>query len=160
VREKMEGGTGSVRDSAIQSLKIGKTDVYETIELLLSDREFRILCKLENGVYRDVLVALLKRVLRPASFKDANDFVSDLIQIGVLEVELRDVEVALPKQLLLRRRRTKKGVKEVLQKPKGFEVVGESQDGNPILLLRTYKQLLKPSEELRRVCSYLATSRS
>jgi hypothetical protein len=156
----MEGGADSIRGSAIQSLKNGKTDVYETIELLLSDKEFRILCKLENGVYRDVLVALLKRALRPASFKEVNDLVSDLIQIGVLEVELRDIEVALPKQLLLRRKRTKKGVKEVLQTPKGFEVVGESQNGDPILLLRTYKQLLKPSEELRRVCSYLAASRS
>jgi hypothetical protein len=163
----MEERAGSSIASSIQSFK---AELYETLELLLSDKDFRILCKLENGVYRDVLVALLKKILRPASFEDVNDFISDLTQIGVFEVELRDVEVALPKQLFIKKRRTKKGgkkrrtkkegVREELQIPTGFEVIGESLDGNPILLLRTYKQVLKPSRELVAVCSSLATSKS
>jgi hypothetical protein len=155
----MEKAGGSSIASSIQSFK---AELYETLELLLSDRDFRILCKLENGVYRDVLVALLKRVLRPSSFKDANDFVSDLIQVGALEVELRYVETAVPRQLLVKRRKTKRGEVERLQIPKGFEWVGEVETpkGEPMLLLRTYKQVLKPSRELVTVCSSLATSRS
>jgi len=138
-----------------------KAELYESIELLLSDRDFRILCRLENGVYRDVLVALLKRVLRPASFKDVNDFISDLTQIGVFEVELRYVETAIPRQLLVKRRKTKKGEVERLEIPKGFEWVGEveSPTGEPMLVLRTYKQVLKPSKELLAVCNSLAASR-
>jgi hypothetical protein len=157
--EKMEERGGSSIASSIQSFK---AELYETLELLLSDRDFRILCKLENGVYRDVLVALLKRVLRPSSFKDANDFVSDLIQIGALEVELRYVETAVPRQLLVKRRKTKRGEVERLQIPKGFEWVGEVETpkGEPMLLLRTYKQVLKPSRELVAVCSSLAASKS
>jgi hypothetical protein len=155
----MEKRGGSSIASSIQSFK---AELYETLELLLSDRDFRILCKLENGVYRDVLVALLKRVLRPSSFKDANDFVSDLIQIGALEVELRYVETAVPRQLLVKRRKTKRGEVERLQIPKGFEWVGEVETpkGEPMLLLRTYKQVLKPSRELVAVCSSLAASKS
>jgi hypothetical protein len=155
----MEERGGSSIASSIQSFK---AELYETLELLLSDKDFRILCKLENGVYRDVLVALLKKVLRPSSFKDANDFVSDLIQIGALEVELRYVETAVPRQLLVKRRKTKRGEVERLQIPKGFEWVGEleSPSGEPMLLLRTYKQVLKPSRELVAVCSSLAASRS
>jgi hypothetical protein len=154
----MEKRGGSSIASSIQSFK---AELYETLELLLSDRDFRILCKLENGVYRDVLVALLKKILRPASFEDVNDFISDLTQIGAFEVELRDIEVALPKQLFIKKRRTKKGgVREELQIPLGFEVIGESLDGDPILLLRTYKQVLKPSRELVAVCSSLAASKS
>jgi hypothetical protein len=155
----MEERGGSSIASSIQSFK---AELYETLELLLSDRDFRILCKLENGVYRDVLVALLKRVLRPSSFKDANDFVSDLIQIGALEVELRYVETAVPRQLLVKRRKTKRGEVERLQIPKGFEWVGEVETpkGEPMLLLRTYKQVLKPSRELVAVCSSLAASKS
>jgi hypothetical protein len=139
-----------------------KAELYESIELLLSDRDLRILCRLENGVYRDVLIALLKKVLRPASFKDVNDFISDLIQIGVFEVELRYVETVLPRQLLVKRRKTKRGEVEQLQIPKGFEWVGEveSPTGEPMLVLRTYKQVLKPSKELLAVCSSLAVSRN
>ena len=139
-----------------------KEELYESLEVLLSDRDFRVLCRFQNGVYRDVLVALLKKVLRPSSFKDANDFVSDLTQIGALEVELRYVETAVPKQLLIKRKQTKKGVVEKLEIPKGFEWVGEVETpkGEPMLLLRTYKQFLKPSKELLAVCNYLAYSRN
>jgi len=152
-----EGGSG--RATAIEGFK---AELYESLELLLSDKDFRILCRLQDGVYRDVLVALLKKVLRPSSFKDANDFVSDLIQIGALEVELRYVETVVPRQLLIKRRKTKRGEVEVLQIPKGFEAVGEvkSISGEPMLLLRTYKQVLKPSKELIAVCNNLAVSRN
>ncbi len=140
--------------------EVFKAELYESLELLLSDKDFRILCRLQDGVYRDVLVALLKRVLRPSSFKEANDFVSNLTQIGALEVELKYVETAVPRQLLVKRRKTKRGEVEQLQIPKGFEWVGEAETpkGEPMLLLRTYKQVLKPSKELVAVCNNLAIS--
>jgi hypothetical protein len=157
--KKMEKGADSGRGITVEGFK---AELYESLELLLADRDFRVLCRLQDGVYRDVLVALLKRVLRPSSFKDANDFVSDLTQIGALEVELRYVETAVPRQLFVRRRKTKMGEVEKLQIPKGFEWVGEVETprGEPMLLLRTYKQVLKPSKELVAVCNNLAVSRN
>jgi hypothetical protein len=137
-----------------------KEELYESLELLLSDKDFRVLCRLEGGVYRDYLVALLKKVLRPVSLKEVNDFISNLTQTGALEVELKYVENAVPKKLLVKTRKTKKGEVEMLQIPKGFEWVGEVETpmGEPMLLLRTYKQFLKPSKELIAVCNALAVS--
>jgi hypothetical protein len=137
-----------------------KPALYESLELLLSDKDFRFLCRLQDGVYREVLLGMLKKVLRPTSFKEVNDFISDLTQIGALKIELDYVEVPVPKQLLVKKKKTKKGEVEVLQIPKGFEWIGEveSPTGEPMLLLRTYKQVLKPSEELIAVCRNLAAS--
>jgi hypothetical protein len=153
----MEAEAGSGRGITSEDFK---AELYESLEVLLSDKDFRILCRLQDGVYRDVLVALLKKVLRPVSFKEVNDFISDLVQIGALNVELKYVETAVPRQLLVKRRKTKSGEVEKLQIPKGFVWVGEVEtpSGEPALLLRTYKQVLKPSKELVAVCNNLAAS--
>jgi hypothetical protein len=137
-----------------------KAELYESLELLLSDRDFRILCRLQDGVYREVLIGMLKKVLRPAVLKEVNDFISGLTQIGALEIDLDYVEVPVPKKLLVKKKKTKKGEVEELQIPKGFEWIGEveSPKGEPMLLLRTYKQVLRPSKELVAVCNNLAAS--
>jgi hypothetical protein len=81
-----------------------------------------------------------------------------LIQLGVFKVELRTLPpTALPKQLFVKRKKTKKGVVELLEPPKGFEVLGVYED---TVLLRTSKLFLKPTQELRAVCSVLKESRS
>jgi hypothetical protein len=141
----MEKGAGSSREIAIESLKTEKTELYQTLEVLLRDRNFKFLCNIE-GIYRDDLVALVKAALRPISRKEANDYVSHWIQIGVFEVELKDVEFLQPKQLLKRRKGKKSEVS------RGYEVVGELEDGG-MVLLRTFKQFLKPTRELRAVCT-------
>jgi hypothetical protein len=141
----MEKGAGSSREIAIESLKTEKTELYQTLEVLLRDRNFKFLCSIE-GIYRDDLIALVKTALRPISRKEANDYVSHWIQIGVFEVELKDVEFLQPKQLLKRRKGKKSEVS------RGYEVVGELEDGG-MVLLRTFKQFLKPTRELRAVCT-------
>ena len=141
----MEKGAGSSREIAIESLKTEKTELYQTLEVLLRDRNFKFLCNIE-GIYRDDLVALVKAALRPISRKEANDYVSHWIQIGVFEVELKDVEFLQPKQMLKRRKGKKSEVS------RGYEVVGELEDGG-MVLLRTFKQFLKPTRELRAVCT-------
>ena len=141
----MEKGAGTSREIAIESLKTEKTELYQTLEVLLRDRNFKFLCNIE-GIYRDDLVALVKAALRPISRKEANDYVSHWIQIGVFEVELKDVEFLQPKQLLKRRKGKKSEVS------RGYEVVGELEDGG-MVLLRTFKQFLKPTGELRAVCT-------
>jgi hypothetical protein len=141
----MEKGAGSSREIAIESLKTEKTELYQTLEVLLRDRNFKFLCSIE-GIYRDDLIALVKTALRPISRKEANDYVSHWIQIGVFEVELKDVEFLQPKQLLKRRKGKKSEVS------RGYEVVGELEDEG-MVLLRTFKQFLKPTRELRAVCT-------
>jgi hypothetical protein len=145
----MEREAGSSREITIQSLKTEKTELYQTLEALLKDRNFKFLCNIE-GIYRDDLVALVKTALRPISKKEANDYVGHWIQIGVFEVELKDVEFLEPKQLLKKRKGKKSEVS------KGYEVVGELEDGSEVLL-RTFKQFLKPSRELRAVCTVLVS---
>jgi hypothetical protein len=140
----MEGGSPS-RESAIQSLKVEKLELYQTLEVLLRDRNFKFLCNIE-GIYRDDLIALVKSTLRPISRKDANDQISHWIQIGVFEVELRDVEFLVPKQLVEEKKKKRK-------KSRGYEAIGETEDGK--ILLRTFKQFLIPTQELRAVCSVL-----
>ena len=148
----MEREAGSSRETTIQSLKTEKLELYQTLEVLLKDRNFKFLCSIE-GIYRDDLVALVKTALRPISRKEANDYVGHWIQIGVFEVELKDVEFLKPKQLL-EKRNGRKGKGRKSEVSKGYEVVGELEDGSEVLL-RTFKQFLKPSRELRAVCSVL-----
>jgi hypothetical protein len=47
--------------------------------------------------------------------------------------------------------------KELLKKKKmkGYEIIGEMEDGR--VLIRTFKQFLIPTQELRAVCSVFET---
>ena len=135
--------------------EVYKEELYESIELLLVDRELRkLLCSLERGVYRDMLVVALKMLLRPITKGDVIDMISNMIQFGLFEVELRTPPpVPLPKQLFVKKRKTKEGFVEILQPPRGFEVLGVYGD---VVLVKTYKVFLKPSKVLKSVCSVLA----
>jgi hypothetical protein len=158
----MERGESSITTSSSESFKI---ELYESLEVLLADKEVKkLLCSLESGIFRDALVVALKRLLRPITKNDVIDIISNLIQLGVFEVESRILPPrALPKQLFVKRKKTKgkrkseEGVVEVLEPPKGFEIVGVYGD---TVLLRTQKLFLKPTKELRAVCSVLKESRS
>jgi hypothetical protein len=147
----MEREAGSSREDFIESLKTGRLELYQTLEVLLRDKNYKFLCNIE-GIYRDDLVALVKTALRPATKKDANDHVNHWIQIGVFEVELKDVEFLMPKQLLEKRKGKKSKVS------KGYEIIGETEDGK--VLIRTFKQFLIPTQELRTVCNLLEPYRS
>jgi hypothetical protein len=149
--EKMEGGADSGRGNTVEGFK---AELYESIELLLADRELRkLLCSLDNGVYRDFLVAYLKRLLRPITTNDVIDMISNLMQFGLFEVELRTLPpIPLPKQLFVKKKETKEGVIEILKPPRGFEVIGVYGDK---ILVKTFKVFLKPSKELKSVCSIL-----
>jgi hypothetical protein len=142
----MEKGAEPGRAIASEGFKAEKMELYQTLESLLKDRNFKFLCNIE-GIYRDDLVAMVKTALRPISRKEANDYVSHWIQIGVFEVELKDVEFLQPKQLLKRRKGKKSKVS------KGYEIIGEMEDGR--VLIRTFKQFLIPTQELQAVCSVL-----
>jgi hypothetical protein len=142
----MEKGADSSREDFNESLKTERLELYQTLEALLREKNFRFLCNIE-GIYRDDLVAMVKTALRPTSKKDANDYVNHWIQIGVFEVELKDVEFLMPKQLLEKRKGRKSKVS------KGYEVIGELEDGR--VLIRTFKQFLIPTQELQAVCSVL-----
>ena len=147
----MEGADSSRANTS----EVYKEELFESIELLLADRELRkLLCSLENGVFRDILVDALKRLLRPITKNDVIDTINNWIQLGVFEVELRTPPpVPLPKQLFIKRKKTKEGVVEILQPPRGFEVLGVYGDK---ILVKTFKVFLKPSKELKSVCSILA----
>ncbi len=134
--------------------EVYRADIYESVEVLLYDKELRkLLCNIEVGVYRDTLIAALKRLLRPITKDDVIDIISNMIQLGLFEVELRILPpITLPKAFFVRRRRTKKGVIETLEIPHGFEVVDILEDA---VILRPHKVFLKPTEELRAVCSVL-----
>jgi hypothetical protein len=137
----MEKEAGPGRAIASEGFKVEKMELYQTLESLLRDRNFKFLCNIE-GIYRDDLVAMVKTSLRPISKKDANDYVNHWIQIGVFDVLLKDTEFLLPKELLKK-------------KMKGYEIIGEMEDGR--VLIRTFKQFLIPTQELRAVCSLFET---
>jgi len=138
----MEKGAEPGRAIASEGFKAEKMELYQTLEALLRDRNFKFLCNIE-GIYRDDLVAMVKTSLRPISKKDANDYVNHWIQIGVFDVLLKDTEFLLPKELLKKK------------KMKGYEIIGEMEDGR--VLIRTFKQFLIPTQELRAVCSVFET---
>jgi hypothetical protein len=138
----MEKGAEPGRAIASEGFKAEKMELYQTLESLLRDRNFKFLCNIE-GIYRDDLVAMVKTSLRPISKKDANDYVNHWIQIGVFDVLLKDTEFLLPKELLKKK------------KMKGYEIIGEMEDGR--VLIRTFKQFLIPTQELRAVCSVFET---
>jgi hypothetical protein len=142
------------RNEILESL--AKAEVYESLELLLSDKELRKwLCSRELGVYRDLLWAWLKRLLRPITGEEVDSIINTLIQLGVFKVEWRKPPpFVLPKELLVKKKKAKKGkVVETLEPPKGFEIEGVYGD---VVVLRVSKQFLTPSEMLKAVCREVA----
>jgi hypothetical protein len=153
---KMEGGQSSDRATASEAYK---ADIYETIEAFLVDREMRrFLCGIEGGIYRDGMVAALKRLLRPITMDDVLNMIYNMIQLRMFEVEFRTLPTALPKELLLVRRKVRsrkngeERVIEELKPPKGFEIEGIYGD---TVILRSKKLFLKPTKELQAVCRVL-----
>jgi hypothetical protein len=147
-----EAEAGSGRGSTSESFK---ADILESVEVLLYDRELRkLLCSIEGGVYRDMLIPALKRLLRPITKDDVVDIISNMIQLGLFTAELRVIRpVALPKMLLVKKKKTRKGVIEILKLPEGFKVIDDLGD---TVILEVVKVFLKPTQELRAVCSVLS----
>jgi hypothetical protein len=147
-----EAEAGSGRGSSSEGFK---ADILESVEVLLYDKELRrLLCSIEGGVYRDMLIPALKRLLRPITKDDVVDIISNMIQLGLFTAELRVIRpVALPKMLLVKRKKTRKGVIEILKLPEGFKVIDDLGD---TVILEVVKVFLKPTQELRAVCSVLS----
>jgi hypothetical protein len=131
-----------------------KAELYETVEVWLYDKEVRrLLCSLEEGVARDALVDAFKRLFRPITLSDVENRINNMIQLGLFEVELRQTPpVPLPKEFFIKRKKTKEGVIEILQAPKGFVIEGVYGDK---VLVKTFKVFLKPSKLLKSVCNVL-----
>jgi hypothetical protein len=147
-----EAEAGSGRGSSSEGFK---ADILESVEVLLYDKELRrLLCSIEGGVYRDMLIPALKRLLRPITKDDVVDIISNMIQLGLFTAELRVIRpVALPKMLLVKRKKTRKGVIEILKLPEGFKVIDDLGD---TVILEVVKVFLKPTQELRAVCNVLS----
>jgi hypothetical protein len=144
---------GSSRASASEGYK---AELYESVEVWLYDKEVRrLLCSLEEGVARDALVDAFKRLFRPITLQDVENRINNMIQFGLFEVELMQTPpVPLPKEFFIKRKKTKEGVIEILQAPKGFVIEGVYGDK---VLVRTSKVFLKPSKLLKSVCSVLGS---
>jgi len=124
--------------------------VYNTIELVLSNNKqlASILCGIDNaGIFRDGLIMLLKTILRPASKKELEDYVSNLVNMGFLELEIGYILYSMPVKAL------KKNKKGELKLPKSAELVEIiNVKGEEKAMLRMWKAVLVPSFALRAVC--------
>jgi hypothetical protein len=186
-----EGGH-SGRGSSKQDLKAdtdsrdGARDgaLYNTIKLLLYDeRGFRQLCDTdERGIYRDGLEMKLRQWIRPLSRKDAQDYITNLVALGVFDPVIETIERPIPVDLLKRKKGRKRKqppieVLEAIEKiepefralipedieiPKGYEFVGFVRTGLTVsAIVRFWKVKLIPSRLLREVCCekfYICTS--
>jgi hypothetical protein len=177
----MEGGRGSGRASSKEGLKADKDlrdgALYNTIKLLLYDeRGFRQLCDIDdNGVYRDVLEMRLRQWIRPLSRKDAQDYITNLVALGVFDTVIETMERAVPVEQLRGKgtSKRKKGaskaaieaaleslepefralVPEDLRIPSNSQLVGFTRIGLTVYaILRFWKVKLVPSRLLREVC--------
>jgi len=121
-----------------------KEDIeYASIELILSDRELaNILCKIHSEVYKDALIAVLKRVLRPASRFEIERYIMDMISMNVFGVKTVKVDLILPRELFEKRKARKKKKQET--QPLDAEIQH--------VLYESWKVVLEPSEKLRSVC--------
>jgi len=118
---------------------------YASIELILTDRELaNVLCKIQSEVYKDALIVVLKRVLRPASRFEIERYIMDLISMNAFNVRTEKVELIMPRELYEKRkaRKKKKNKKEETQLDQEVQHV----------LYETWKVVLEPSEKLRSVC--------
>jgi len=124
--------------------------VYNTIELVLSNNKqlASILCGIDNhGIFRDGLIMLLKTVLRPASKKELEDYVSNLVNMGFLELEIGYILFSMPVKTL------KKNKKGEYRLPQGSELIETRVvNGEEKALLRMWKVVLVPTFALRAVC--------
>jgi len=123
-----------------------KEDIeYASIELILTDRELaNVLCKIHSEVYKDSLIVVLKRVLRPASRFEIERYIMDLISMNAFNVRTEKVELIMPRELYEKRKtraRKKKKKEETQLDPEVQHVLYE-----------TWKVVLQPSQKLRSVC--------
>jgi hypothetical protein len=117
---------------------------YASIELILLDRELAsILCKIHSEVYKDALIVVLKRVLRPASRFEIERYIMDLISMNAFSVRTEKVELIMPRELYEKRKARKKKKKEETQ-PLDAEIQH--------VIYESWKVVLQPSSKLRSVC--------
>jgi len=121
-----------------------KEDIeYASIELILSDRELaNVLCKINSEVYKDALIVMLKRLLRPASRFEIERYVMDLISMNMFNVRTEKVDLLLPRELYEKKKARKKKKQET--QPLDAEIQH--------VLYESWKVVLEPSEKLRSVC--------
>ncbi len=173
-------GGRSGRGSSSQGLKASKDGaLYNSIKLLLYDeRGFRQLCDIDDeGIYRDTLEMKLRQWIRPLSRKDAQDYITNLVALGVFDTVIETKERPIPVEQLKRRkgRKRKQPPTEVLEAieravetlgpefralipedieiPKGHQLVGFTRIGLTVYaIVRFWKVKLIPSKTLREVC--------
>jgi hypothetical protein len=186
--EKMAKGGNSDRGSSIGGLKTSEDSrdgaLYNTIKLLLYDeRSFRQLCDIdEEGIFKDGLEMKLRQWIRPLSRKDAQDYITNLVALGVFDTVIVTIERPIPVDQLKKKKGGKRKqppieVLEAIEKvepefralipedieiPKGYQLVGFTRTGFTVsAIVRFWKVKLVPSKTLREVCCekfYVCTS--
>ena len=177
------GGQNSGRGSSKESLKASRDldgdsrdgALYNTIKLLLQDeRGFRYLCDIDDkGIYRDGLEAKLRQWIRPLPRKDAQDYITNFVALGIFDPVIETIERPIPVELLRKKgkRKRKQPPPEVLEAiervepefralipedieiPKGYQLVGFTRTGFTVsAIVRFWKLKLIPSKLLREVC--------
>jgi len=183
----MAKGGSSDRGSSIRGLKASEDSrdgaLYNTIKLLLYDEKgFRQLCDIdEEGIYKDGLEMKLRQWIRPLSRKDAKDYITNLVALGVFNTVIVTIEKPIPVDQLKRKGGKKKQpptevleaiekiepefralIPEDIQIPKGYQFVGFVRTGFTVsAIVRFWKAKLVPSKLLREVCCekfYICTS--
>jgi hypothetical protein len=170
-----KGWGAPITSSSEESLK-EKEDgaLYNSIKLLLYDeRGFRHLCEIdEKGVYRDILEMNFRQWIRYLSRKDAHDYITNLIALGVFDVVIETIDRPIPVEQLRkkgrRRKQPSKAVLEAIERfepefralipedieiPKNYELVGFMRRGLAVFaIVKFWKVKLVPSRVLRKVC--------
>jgi hypothetical protein len=169
-----KGRGAPITSSSEESLKKEDRALYNSIKLLLYDeRGFRHLCVIdEEGVYRDILEMNLRQWIRYLSRKDAHDYITNLIALGVFDTVIETMDRAIPVEQLRkkgrRRKQPSKAVLEAIERfepefralipenievPKNCELVGFTRIGLAVYaIVRFWKVKLVPSRVLREVC--------
>jgi hypothetical protein len=177
--EGADSGRGITRGSlkASRDLDGDSRDgaLYNTIKLLLYDeRGFRHLCDIDDkGIYRDGLEAKLRQWIRPLSRKDAQDYITNFVALGIFDPVIETIERPIPVELLRKKgkRKRKQPPTEVLEAiervepefralipedieiPKGYQLVGFTRIGLAMYaVVKFWKLKLIPSRMLREVC--------
>jgi hypothetical protein len=170
------GRGAPITSSNKESLKEKGEDgaLYKSLKLLLGDeRGFRQLCMIdENGVYRDILEMRLRQWIRPLTRKDAHDYITNLIGLGVFDTVIETMEKAIPVEQLRRKGRRRKQpskvvleaierfesqfralIPEDIEVPRNCQLVGFTRIGLAVYaIVKFWKVKLVPSRVLREVC--------